>query len=302
LPLALELAAARLRVFSPAQLLDRIGSRLDLFTGPRDAEPRHRTLRATIEWSHDLLSGPEQALFRRLAVFAGGCTLDAAEPVCQPDPGALDGLLDKSLLQRGDDVPEPRFWMLESVGGFAAERLAASGEAPELRARHAEYFRALANRMDAALQAGEPEEGPVAVLAADIGNLHAAVEWGLDAGDTRLVREITAALGMYWLVRGLYTEARSWLDRALALDDAQDHTRQRLLSALGTIAYGQGDHLAAVAASDEAASLAMQLGGVTERFEALDARATAALMKGDLEAARRCSKTRSTSRWPWTTG
>ena len=285
LPLALELAAARLRVFSPAQLLGRIGSRLDLLTGPRDAEPRHRTLRATIEWSHDLLSGPEQALFRRLAVFAGGCTLDAAEWVCQPDPGALDGLLDKSLLQRGNDVPEPRFWTLESVGGFAAERLAASGEVPEVRARHAEYFRVLANRMDAALRAGEPEEGPVAVLAADIGNLHAAVEWGLDAGDTGLVREITAALGMYWLVRGLYTEARSWLDRALAMDDAQDRTRQRLLSALGTIAYGQGDHLAAVAASDEAASLAMQLGGVTERFEALDARATAALMKRDLEAA-----------------
>ena len=137
LPLALELAAARLRVFSPAQLLDRIGSQLDLFTGPRDAEPRHRTLRATIEWSHDLLSEPEQALFRRLAAFAGGCTLDAAESVCQPDPGALDGLLDKSLLQRGNDPPEPRFWMLESIGGFAAEQLAAAGEAPELRARHA---------------------------------------------------------------------------------------------------------------------------------------------------------------------
>jgi predicted ATPase/transcriptional regulator with XRE-family HTH domain len=285
LPLALELAAARLRVFSPAQLLDRIGSRLDLFTGPRDAEPRHRTLRATIEWSHDLLSGPEQALFRRLAVFAGGCTLEAAEPVCQPDPGALDGLLDKSLLQRGNDAPEPRFWMLESVGGFAAERLALSGEAPGLRARHAGYFRTLANRMDAALRAGEPEEGPVAVLAADIGNLRAAVKSGLDAGDTQLVREITAALGMYWVVRGLYAEARSWLERALALDDAQDRIRQRLLAALGSIAYGQGDHLAAVAASDEAASLAMQLGGETERFEALQARSTAAMMRGDLEAA-----------------
>ena len=154
-----------------------------------------------------------------------------------------------------------------------------------MRARHAGYFRALANRMDAALRAGEPEEGPVAVLAADIGNLRAAAESGLDAGDTQLVREITAALQMYWLVRGLYTEARSWLDRALALDDAQDRTRQRLLSALGTIAYGQGDHLVAVAASDEAASLAMQLGGETERFEALRARATAARRRGDLEAA-----------------
>ena len=285
LPLALELAAARLRVYSPAQLLDRIGSCLDLFTGPRDAESRHRTLRATIEWSHDLLSGPEQALFWRLAVFAGGCTLDAAEWVCQPDPGALDGLLDKSLLQRGNDTPEPRFWMLESVGAFAAERLALADEAPGLRARHAGYFRTLANRMDAALRAGEPEEGPVAVLAADIGNLRAAVKSALDAGDTQLVREITAALGMYWVVRGLYTEARSWLERALALDDAQDRTRQRLLAALATIAYGQGDHLAAVAASDEAASLAMQLGGETERFEALQARANAALMRGHLEAA-----------------
>ena len=285
LPLALELAAARLRVFSPAQLLALIGSRLDLLTAPRDAEPRHRTLRATIEWSHDLLTEPEQALFRRLAVFSGGCTLDAAEWVCQPEPGALDGLLDKSLLQRGNDAPEPRFWMLESIRGFAAEQLTLAGETPALRASHAGYFRALANRMDAALRAGEPEEGPVAVLAADIGNLRAAAESGLDAGDTQLVREITVALEMYWLVRGLYTEARSRLDRALALDDAQDRTRQRLLSALGTIAYCQGDHQAAVAASDEAASLAMQLGGETERFEALRARATAAIRRGDLEAA-----------------
>jgi predicted ATPase/transcriptional regulator with XRE-family HTH domain len=285
LPLALELAAARLRVFSPAQLLDRIDSRLDLFTGPRDAEPRHRTLRTVIEWSHDLLTGPEQALFRRLAVCAGGCTLEAAEAVCEPEPGALDGLLDKSLLQRSDDRPEPRFWMLESIRDFAAERLDQSGEAPASRARHADYFRALANRMDAALRAGEPEEGPESVLAADIGNLRAAAEFALVAGDTQLVREITAALRMYWIVRGLYTEARSWLNRALALDDAQDRTRQRLLSALGTIAYCQGEHLVAVAASDEAAELAMQLGGATETFEALDARAGAALAKGDLEAA-----------------
>ena len=285
LPLALELAAARLRVFSPEQLLDRIGSRLDLFTGLRDAEPRHRTLRAVIEWSHDLLTGPEQVLFRRLAVFAGGCTVEAAESVCQPEPGALEGLLDKSLLQRRDDAPEPRFWMLESIGDFAAERLAAAGEAPELRARHAEYFRALAARMDAALRAGEPEEGPVAVLAADIGNLRAAVESGLEAGEVQLVRGITAALGMYWIVHGLYTEARAWLDRALALDDAQDRTRQRLLSALGTIAYAQGDHMVAVAASDEAAALAMQLGGETERFQTLSDRATAAMRRGDLTAA-----------------
>ncbi len=138
--------------------------------------------------------------------------------------------------------------------------------------------------MDTALRAGEPEEGPVAVLAADIGNLRAAVDFGLEA-DAQLAREITAALGMYWVVRGLYTEARAWLDCALSLDDAQDRTRQRLLSALGTIAYAQGDHMTAVSASDEAAALATQLGGKTERFQTLDERATAAMRRGDLKAA-----------------
>lgn len=112
--------------------------------------------------------------------------------------GALDGLLDKSLLQRRDDAPEPRFWMLESISDFAAERLAAAGEAPALRACHAEYFRALANRMDAALRAGEPEEGPVSVFAADIGNLRAAVESGLEAGEVQPVRalDLSAALSL----------------------------------------------------------------------------------------------------------
>ena len=285
LPLALELAAARLRLFSPAQLLGRIESRLDLLKGLRGVEPRHRTLRATIEWSHDLLSEPEQVLFRRLAVFAGGCTLDAAESVCDPELEALEGLLDKNLLQRRDDTPEPRLSMLESIRDFGAERLALAGETLALRARHADYFRTLANRMDAALRAGEPEEGPVWVLAADIGNLRAAVEFGLETGDTQLVREITAALHMYWVVRGRYTEARSWLDRALTFDHAPDLTRQRLLSALGTIAYAQGDHAAAVAASDEAASLALQLAGQTERFEHLQTRAMAALRRDDLQAA-----------------
>ena len=285
LPLALELAAARLRVFSPAQLLDRIDSRLDLFTGPRDAEPRHRTLRATIEWSHDLLTEPEQVLFRRLAVFAGDCTLDAAESVCQPADGALDGLLDKCLVVRGDDAPEPRFGMLESIRDFAAERLAADGEAPALRARQVGYFRALAERMDAALRAGEPEERPVGVLAADIGNLRAAVEFGLATGDTEVVRQITAALHMYWDIRGLYTEARSWQGRALALDDVPDLTRQRLLSAQACTARTQGDYMVAQAASDEAASLAMTLAGEAELFESLRVKAQAARSRDDLRTA-----------------
>ena len=282
LPLALELAAAQLPVFSPAQLLDRIGARLDVLTGLRDAEPRHRTLRATIQWSHDLLTEPEQVLFRRLAVFTGGCTAEAAESVCEAGAETIGGLLSKSLARREEGAPEPRLRMLESISDFASERLAEAGEAAELRARHASYFRDLALRIDADLRAGEPEEGPVSFLAADIGNLRSAVEFGLAVGDTQLVREITAALGEYWNVRGFYTQARAWLDRALALDDTRDRSRQRLLSALGAIAYSQGDYPAAVAASDEAGELAMELEGSSSRFESLAARVMAARVKGDM--------------------
>jgi predicted ATPase/class 3 adenylate cyclase len=285
LPLALQLAAARLRTFSPEQLLDRLSGRLDLLKGNRDLEPRQQTLRATLEWSHDLLTPDEQRFLRRLAVFAGGCTLAAAEAVAGVEVEVLESLVDKSLLQRRDDAPEPRFWMLESIWEFAAERLAASGEEHDLRFRHAEYFREHTARLAAELRSGEPEEGPVALLEADIGNLRAAVEFALDTGDLEGVREITAALPMYWIVRGLYAEGRSWLERALALDEAEDDTRRRLLSALGTIAYAQGDHLAAVAASDEAAAVATRLGGATERFDLLREHAIAALRNNDLESA-----------------
>ena len=292
LPLALQLAAARLRTFSPEQLLQRLSGRLDVLKGGRDLEPRQQTLRATLEWSHDLLTPDEQALFRRLAVFTGGCTLEAAEVVCDADVEVLEALADKSLVQRRDDAPEPRFWMLESIQDFAAERLAASGDEHDLRVRHAQYFRELAERMDADLRGGEPEEGPVSVLEADINNLRAAVEFGLETGDVELVRAITASLPMYWVVRGLYAEARSWLERALELADAEDDTRRRLLSALGTIAYAQGDHLAAVAASDAAATLATRLGGATKPLELLKEQALAALRKDDFEAAEKLFRER----------
>lgn len=286
LPLALLLAASRVRTFSPEQLLERLSGRLDLLKGGRDFDPRQQTLRATIEWSHDLLSADEQALFRRLAVFTGGCTLEAAETVCGAQVDPLEGLVDKSILQRRDDAVEPRFWMLESIHEFAAERLAASGEDDDLRARHADYFRALAERMAASLRAGDPEEIPVSVLEADIDNLRAAVAFGLVTDDKELVREITAALPLYWLDRDLYAEGRSWLERALALDAGEDGTRRRLLSGLATIAYRQGDHGVAVSASDEAASLSMRLTGVT-RFQLLRDQARAAGMKDEVETAER---------------
>src|SRR4029450_11806506 len=139
-PLALELAAARTVLFSPRQLLDRLGKRLDLLTGARDLDPRQQTLRATIEWSHELLSPDERQLLRRLAVFMGACTFEAAEAVCDADPDTLQGLLDKSLVRGREEDGERRYWMLETIREYALERLEESGEAEEIRRRHATHY------------------------------------------------------------------------------------------------------------------------------------------------------------------
>ena len=283
LPLAVELAAARTKALSPAQILERLSGRLDLLRGGRDADPRQQTLRATIEWSYELLSEAEQELFARLSVFAGGCTLEAAEEVAEADLETLQSLVEKSLLRFSDE----RYWMLETIREYAGERLGDSVDSHELRRRHASHFRRLAGREDGILRAGEPEEGPVGMLATEIDNLRAAVAFALDEGEPDVVRTITASLPMYWLMRGLYGEGRRWLERALALDQPEDDTKRRLLSALGTIAYAQGDHVAAISASDAAAELAGRLGGATERLDLLRELAVAAMRKGELHEAER---------------
>ena len=281
LPLAVELAAARTKALTPTQILERLSGRLDLLQGGRDADPRQQTLRATIEWSYELLTPEEQALFARLSVFAGGCTLEAAEEVAEADIDVLQSLVEKSLVRFTDG----RYWMLETIREYAGETLESSGEADELRRRHAACFRSLAERQDEVLRAGEPEEGPVGVLAREIDNLRAAVAFALDGGELDVVREVTASLPMYWLMRGLYGEGRTSLERALALDQPEDDTKRRLLSALGTIAYAQGDHVAAITASDAAADLAARLGGATERLDLLREQALSAMRKGQLDEA-----------------
>ncbi len=288
LPLALELAAARAKVLSPRQIRERLSERLDLLEGGRDADPRQQTLRATIEWSYDLLDKDEKRLLARLSVFSGSCTLAAAEDVAGADVRLLQSLIEKSLLRQADE----RFWLLETIRAFAAERLAELGEDDDLRRRHAHYFRDLAQREDDEIRAGEPEEGPVAVLEREIHNLRAAVEFGLETGDVDLVRTITVALPMYWLLRGLYREARAWLDRALDLTDVEDDTQRRLLSSLGRVAYVQGDLVAAKAASDRAASLASELGGATDRLDVLREQGWAAMRDDDLETAERIFRER----------
>ena len=149
LPLALELAAARTVVFSPEQLLERLSQRLDLLKTGRDADPRQQTLRATIEWSYDLLDDDERALLRGLSVFAGGCQYEAAETVCDTDPDTLQSLLDKSLLRRLDGT---RYWMLETIRELAAEKLIEEGEKDAVRQRHAEYYLALARSANLAVE------------------------------------------------------------------------------------------------------------------------------------------------------
>jgi len=166
-----------------------------------------------------------------------------------------------------------------------AERLATRQEATGVRVAHAGWYRELAERADAEIQAGEPEELAVAAMGAEIDNLRTAVDFGIETGDATLVRGITVALPMYWIMRDRYAEARAWLERALTASDAQDETRVRLLLALAETAYRQGDHPAAIAASDEAADLTMRLGGVTDRFQDLKRRAGRAWETGKLEEA-----------------
>ena len=191
LPLAIELAAARIKLLPPQAMLARLGRRLELLRGgARDVPDRHQTLRHAIAWSYDLLEAGEQALFRRLAVFAGGCTLEAAEAVCQAvhDPAAgpgqslevLDGvasLVDKSLLRQQEQASgEPRFRMLETIREYGLECLTASGEEPAVRRAHADYYLALVEAAEPALTG--PEQATwLERLEAEHDNLRAALRW-----------------------------------------------------------------------------------------------------------------------------
>ena len=285
LPLALQLAAPRLKLFSVGQLVERLSARFDLLKGGRDTDARQRTLRATIEWSHELLSDGERLLFRRLSVFSGGSSLGAPEEVCGADPDTFQGLVDKSLLLRRAGGDEPRFWMLESIRDFAGEHLIVANEVDAYRQRHGAFFQGLAEDAAAAIRAGEPEERWVKVLDDDIDNIRTAMDVATATGNVELVRRVTASLHMYWLMRDRYAEGRSCVERALSLSSAEDDTRVRLLLELAGIAYRQGDHEVAISASDEAAGLTMRLGGVSERFAHLKSRAFHAMDDGDLDGA-----------------
>jgi predicted ATPase/class 3 adenylate cyclase len=290
LPLAIELAGARTRLLSPEALLQRLDRRLPVLTGgARSLPARQRTLRDTIAWSYDLLDQAEQALFRQLAVFVGGFTLDAAEAVCGPagasdlDPSAgsgqaiLDGvssLADKSLLRQHDGPHgEPRFWMLETIREFALERLSAGDEGEIARLRHAQHYLALAEEAEPALR-GPRQTDWLDRLEEEHDNVRAALTWATagpfrsntDAAARELGMRLTAALTWFWLIRGYVSEGYRWLNAALANGDdegsagTEPAVRARALAGAGHLAQYQSDHARSFALLDESIRLAREAG------------------------------------------
>lgn len=233
LPLALELAAARMKTLSQSQLLARLERRLPLLSGgPRDAPERQRTLRATIDWSFELLTEGDRRLFRRLSVFVGGWTLDAAEGVADAELDSLQSLVEKNLVGHAHE----RFTMLETIGEFAQERLTESGEQDELRRRHAKYFARLGTHLGPRVRASELEA--VALMDADYRNARMALDWALACGEHELSERLLRGLRFYWITQGLavegYRTGLAVLERALS-------PSPRLISEVSELARVNGD-------------------------------------------------------------
>jgi predicted ATPase/class 3 adenylate cyclase len=231
LPLAVELAAARSAVLSPAEILDRLAGRLELLKGGRDADPRQQTLRATIDWSYALLDDHEKALFARLAVFRGGCTPAAAEAVCDADLDTLQSLVDKSLVRHTGG----RFWLLETIREYALEQLAE----PRLAERHARYYLELAEEASPHVTADEKDW--LDRLEAEHDNVRGAFDHFVAAGDTQSAFELVGAVHRFWARRGHFREGGARVERLLATDSTQSVARALALNAAAAMAANTGD-------------------------------------------------------------
>ncbi len=248
LPLAIELAAARIKILSPGAILSRLDNRLALLSGgARDLPARQQTLRGAIAWSHDLLDEPDRTLFAAVSVFVDGASLEAIEAVCGPDqPGdVLDGLgslVDKSLLRQAEAPDgEPRFMMLETIREYAAEQVEAAGRSPALRQRHADWFMEVAEAAGGSVM-GDDKRRTLDRLELDHGNLRAALTWTTEAGRVETALRLGTALWRFWQMRGYIDEGLSRLEAVLALPECADFADRRLeaLDAAGGLAYWQG--------------------------------------------------------------
>lgn len=278
LPLAIELAAARIKLLPPPVLLARLqqwsstqGALGELAGTLQDLPPRQQTLRTALDWSYRLLQESDQRLFRCLAVFAGGCTLAAVEAICVGDAvvredllEGLSTLLDSSLVVQAERPPDagPRFWLLETIRVYAREQLEASGEAESMRQRHAAYFLQLVETAWPEM-AGAGQRLWTERLRRERDNLRAALRWACTADPAKGLR-MAAALGRFWLQQGALTEGCEWLEAMLALSEEADADRQQLharslaLASLATLIYRQGEYAEALRRCEQAVALARE--------------------------------------------
>jgi predicted ATPase/class 3 adenylate cyclase len=270
LPLAIELAAARIKLLPPHAMLTRLEHRLEFLTGGgRDLPARQKTLRNAIAWSYDLLDENEQKLFRRLSVFVGGCTVDAVEAVAEDDRSdgsvfdRLESLLDKSLLQEVEGTnSELRITMLETLREFGLEQLEASGEGDTLRRHHADFFLSIAEQTEAKLErAGQVEW--INRMEQEHDNLRAALAWSKTApGNAETCVRLAGALGLFWEARGYYSEGRELLAAVLLTEPARERTaaRARILARAAELAYRQSDYSATMSFAEESLAIFREVG------------------------------------------
>jgi predicted ATPase/class 3 adenylate cyclase len=262
LPLAIELAAPRVKLLPVRTLLTRLERRLELLTGgPRDLPERQRTLRGTIAWSYELLGPAERELFARLAVFAGGFTLDAVEAVCGADLDALAALVDENIVQRGEEVDgDARFTMLETMREFAHEQLEAGGEAERLRRHHAEHFLALAEEAEPHILRAEQARW-LARIRVEHDNFRAALDWAFERSGAELPLRLIGSLRRAWVALGYVSEARARLEVALAAAArVPAPVRAKVTYGLGRVALVQGEYGEAIPHLQASAALYRELG------------------------------------------
>ncbi len=293
LPLALELAAARCKLFSPQELLTQL-KRTNRFNflvgGPLDAPERHKKLRNALDWSYDLLSEEEKRLFVRLGLFVGGCTLETIAAVLADDSATilelLGSLVDKSLVRRLENTTgQSRFVMLETLREYALEKLAERGESAEIAQQHAQYFTKLAEEAEGGLRTARQNYW-LERLEAEHDNLRHALTW---ATSTPNVAEIGLRLGgalwLFWFIRGYLTEGRKWLEQLLALETsdnpASQTARAKALSGAGNMALAQGDTTLSRAFHETALTLRQKLGGKLEIALSLNNLGTVAIEQGN---------------------
>ena len=299
-PLAIELAAARIRILSPQAMLARLDSKLKLLTGgSRDLPARQQTLRGAIDWSYDLLDSGEKHLFQGLAIFVGGCTLEAAEAVCNPDGDlavdVLDGissLVSKSLLRQEEGADgEARFSMLEAIREYALEALIASGNDVTISLQYANYYLALVEATDAHLR-GSQQVRWLNQLEQEYDNLRAVLQWAQAHPETEVGLRLATVLAWFWEVRGYFSEGRQHLTALLARPGAASQApnaaglRARALNSAGTLAYRQADYAAARTLHEESLNLWRSSGDAQGMALSLHSLANISYQTADWSAAR----------------